>query len=73
MENETIWGCVEGLWVVLVDKNREKHRVVRKIIGAVIGVTARKENYYGKKQENQVSVLGDTQNDGNRQGNVQRR
>ena len=47
---KTIWGCLEGLWVVLGAAKREKHRVIRKTIGAVIGAVTRKENYYGKNQ-----------------------
>jgi len=50
LEKEVNWGCSDGQWAVIGAENGKKHRVVRKIIGAVIGAVTRKENYYGKKQ-----------------------
>ena len=50
LEKEVNWGCSDGQWAVIGAVNSEKHRVIRKTIGAVIGAVTGKENYYGKNQ-----------------------
>ena len=48
---KTNWGCLKRMGVKLGATKRDKPHFARKIIGAVAGVTARKENIMEDKKK----------------------